>query len=510
MSAPRPPFQKILIANRGEIAVRVQRTCRDLGIETAAVYADPDRSALHVRYANEAYPLGGSAPRDSYLRGERIIEIARRCGAQAIHPGFGFLSENAAFAQAVADAGLVFIGPPPAAMHAMGDKVRARQAMLAAGVPVVPGTTEPLADPAAAARAGAEIGYPVMLKASAGGGGKGIRIVRSAGGMAAAFATASGEAQNAFGDGRVYLEKYLVQPRHVEIQVLADAHGRVMHLGERECSIQRRHQKLIEETPAAWLAAEQRAAMGAAAVAAARAVGYRSAGTVEFLCSGGRFYFLEMNTRLQVEHGITEETYGVDLVEQMIRVAAGEPLALPLEPAAQGHAIEVRLNAEDPERQFAPSIGTLRNLRWPGGPGVRIDSGAYAGMEVTPYYDSMLAKLIVWGPDRETPRRRMLRALAELHVGGVATSAGVAVRVLQSTAFQEAAYDTGFLEQLLATPRPHPPELPDDLEDVAAVAAALYRQYQAGKLAHAGPPAAAGSSWVGFGRRRAFEARTPR
>ena len=506
---PRPPFGKILIANRGEIALRVQRTCRDLGIQTVAVYSDPDRNALHVRYAHAAYALGGAAPRDSYLRADKILDIARRSGAQAVHPGFGFLAENAEFARAVADAGLVFIGPPAPAMRAMGDKLEARAHMLAAGVPVVPGTSAPVAGAADAARAAAAMGYPVMLKAAAGGGGKGIRIVRRAAEMDSAFATAAGESASAFGDGRLYLEKFLERPRHVEIQVLADAGGRVLHLGERECSIQRRHQKLIEEAPAAWLDADTRTRMGAAAVAAARAVGYRSAGTVEFLWSDGRFYFLEMNTRLQVEHAITEEIYGVDLVEQMIRVAAGEPLGLPEDLAPQGHAIEVRLNAEDPDRGFAPSLGRLRNLRLPGGPGVRIDSAAYSGMEVTPYYDSMLGKLITWGPDRELARRRMLRALAELHVGGVVTSAGVALRALRSGEFRRADYDTGTLERLLQAPREHPPDLPDDLETVAAIAAALHRQHVA--VRGVPPATAAGASpWVSLGRRRAFDQRAPR
>jgi acetyl-CoA carboxylase biotin carboxylase subunit len=478
----RPPFRRLLIANRGEIAVRIQRSCRDLGIQTVAVYSEPDRNALHVRFAHEAVALGGSSAADSYLRGDRIIAAAKQTGAEAIHPGFGFLAENQAFARAVAEAGLVFVGPPVEAMNTMGDKLRSRQAMIAANVPVVPGGTEPVADAAEAVAQARAIGFPVMLKASAGGGGKGIRIVRSAEELPSAFRTASGEAQSAFGDGRMYLEKYLDEPRHVEIQVLGDRHGTVLHFGERECSVQRRHQKLIEECPSPALDAETRAKMGAAAVAAAQAVGYFSAGTVEFLWSRGEFYFLEMNTRIQVEHGITEEVYGVDLIEQMIRVAAGATIGHLTSCVPRGHAIEVRLNAEDPERNFLPSLGRITNLRMPGGPGVRVDSGMYRGMEVTPWYDSMLAKLIVHGRDREQARRRMLRVLQELHVGGVTTSAGLAMDVLQSEEFRSGRYDTGTLERLRAAGAQagHAVEK-EDLERIAALVAALHRQHTAAR-----------------------------
>ncbi|KAA3608322.1 MAG: acetyl-CoA carboxylase biotin carboxylase subunit [Planctomycetota bacterium] len=498
----RPYFDKILIANRGEIALRIGRTCRDLGIDVVAVYSEADRKALHARFSLDSVPLGPSPPSESYLRGDKIIQAALDTGAQAIHPGFGFLSENTAFAQAVTDAGLVFIGPPPKSMEIMGDKLSARQAMVAAGVPVVPGTTEPVADVEAATLVAGEVGYPVMLKAAAGGGGKGIRIVSSAKEIDSAFRTASGEAKNAFGDGRMYIEKFLPAPRHIEVQVLADHHGRVLHLGERECSVQRRHQKLVEEAPAASLPEETRAELCQAAVQAAKAVGYRSAGTVEFLYSEGKFYFLEMNTRLQVEHGVTEEIYGVDLVEQMIRIAAGQPLELPEQLFPRGHAIEVRLNAEDPDRNFAPSTGVLRNLRLPGGPGVRIDSAAYRGMEVTPYYDSMLGKLIAWGPNRKLALRRMIRVLQELHVGGIKTSAGVALRILESAEFQKGQYDTGFLEAMLAAEedlgRPISP-----LEEVAAIAAALHRQHTAAR-AQLRPTTGNGtgpSPWVLQGRR---------
>ncbi|MGB0952423.1 MAG: acetyl-CoA carboxylase biotin carboxylase subunit [Planctomycetota bacterium] len=484
MSAPSiQPVKKLLIANRGEIAVRIQRSCRDLGIETVAVYSDADRNALHVRFANEAYALGGNTPAESYLRGDRILEIAQQCGADAIHPGFGFLAENGAFAEAVEAAGIRFVGPSSHAMAVMGDKLSSRQAMIAADVPVVPGNTEAVADATAAAVAAEEIGYPVMLKASAGGGGKGIRVVQSADEIEAAFTTASGEAQNAFGDGRMYLEKFLVEPRHIEIQVLGDLHGTVLHFGERECSLQRRHQKLIEEAPSPVIDEATRQKMGAAAVAAAKAVNYHSAGTVEFLWSRGEFYFLEMNTRIQVEHGITEEVYGVDLIAQMIRVAGGEQVDDLVGCVPRGHAIEVRLNAEDPDNQFLPSLGTIKNLRWPGGPGVRIDSGVYRSMEVTPYYDSMLAKLIAYGRDREQARRRMLRVLQELHVGGVKTSAGIALELLQSEGFKSGNYDTGYLEKFMEERAEHDVEreIPDDLEEIAAIVAALHRQTTAAR-----------------------------
>ncbi len=480
--AAKPPFRRLLIANRGEIAVRIQRTCRDLGVDTVAVFSEPDRDALHVRFAHHAIGLGGKTAAESYLRADKIIAAARRSGAEAIHPGFGFLAENAEFARAVAAAGLAFIGPPPAAMETMGDKLRARQAMIAANVPVVPGTTEPVADAAEAVRVARGLGFPVMLKASAGGGGKGIRVVRSAEELPSAFRTASGEAQSAFGDGRMYLEKLLDEPRHVEVQVLGDRHGCVLHFGERECSIQRRHQKLLEECPSPALDAAARARMGATAVAAAQAVGYFSAGTVEFLWSRGEFYFLEMNTRIQVEHGITEEVYGVDLIEQMIRVAAGERVDHLVGSVPRGHAIEVRLNAEDPEKSFMPSLGRVTNLRLPGGPGVRVDSGMYHGMEVTPYYDSLLAKLIAHGRDREQARRRMLRVLQELHVGGVTTSAGIAMQVLQSAEFRSGNYDTGTLERLRAAGDAAPPAAAgDDLEEVAAIVSALHRQHTAAR-----------------------------
>jgi acetyl-CoA carboxylase, biotin carboxylase subunit len=471
MSVVTKPIAKVLIANRGEIALRILRTCEEMGLQTVSVYSDADRNSLPVRLAHEAYHLGGPTPAESYLRGDRIIEIALQCGADAIHPGFGFLSENAAFVRDVTAAGLVFIGPPPHAMELMGDKLASRAAMIAAGVPVVPGTTEPAADEAAALLAAEEIGYPVMLKASAGGGGKGIRIVHDCDSMASAFRTASGEALNAFGDGRMYLEKYLIRPRHIEVQIVGDSHGNVIAMGDRECSIQRRHQKMIEEAPANGLSDETRKNMATAAVRAAKAVDYCSAGTVEFLYSNGEFFFLEMNTRLQVEHAVTEQIFGVDLVEQMIRVGRGEELHGLSDLVPRGHSIEVRLNAEDPEKNFIPSLGIIENLREPGGRGVRIDSAAYRGMEVTPYYDSMIGKLVSHSQTRDGAIRCMMRMLHELHIGGIRTNATLAWNVLQSPEFAAGEYDTGFLERYLEEGRGGKTEL----EEVAAILAVLMR-----------------------------------
>jgi len=448
-------FQRILIANRGEIALRVIRTAREMGIETVAVYSDFDRRALHTRMAHRAMPLGGSLPRESYLDMAKVIRAAKDSGAQAIHPGYGFLSENAEFAQKVVDSGLVWIGPPASAIRAMGDKITSRRNMKAAGVPVVPGLTDPVADVAEALAAAKTIGYPIAIKAAAGGGGKGIRIVRNEKEMAGAFRTASGEAVASFGDGRLYLERYLEEPRHIEVQLMFDKHGNGVHFGERECSIQRRHQKLIEEAPSVVVTPELRAKMGAIAVQAGRAVGYQNAGTVEFLWSKGEFYFLEMNTRLQVEHPVTEMVYGVDLVREQLRVAAGEKLAFEqkdIEP--KGWSIEVRINAEDPFNNFVPSTGIIKNLRAPGGPGVRMDAALYRGMEVGLNYDPMLAKLIVWGPDRKIAIERMVRSLQELNVGGVRTGAPAALMVLEDERFRKGDFDTHFLSTMdLSSPR---------------------------------------------------------
>ncbi|MCB9876395.1 MAG: acetyl-CoA carboxylase biotin carboxylase subunit [Planctomycetes bacterium] len=456
-------FRRILIANRGEIALRVIRTAEEMGIETVAVFSDADRGALPVRRATAAEHIGGSKPAQSYLDAGRVLDAAVRSGCDALHPGYGFLSENAAFAEACARRGITFLGPPPDAIRAMGDKVAARRIAQQAGVPLVPGLQEDVDEPRLAAAA-LQVGYPVMLKAAAGGGGKGIRIVHDEKGLLEAFRMARAEAKGAFGDDRVYLEKFVTRPRHVEIQVMADKHGNVVHYGERECSVQRRHQKLVEETPCSALTPELRERMGRSACDLARAVGYVGAGTVEFLYSGGEFYFLEMNTRLQVEHPVTEMCYGVDLVREQIRVGAGLEVTQPGTP--RGHAIEVRVNAEHPTT-FFPSLGRIGRLRLPGGPGVRLDSAMFRGLEVTPFYDSMLGKLIVHGADREQAIARMQRALREMRIVGVATSLPVALRVLEGDEFRSGDYDTGILERL-APPAGHDREL-------ALLAAAVVR-----------------------------------
>ncbi|MEN8375457.1 MAG: acetyl-CoA carboxylase biotin carboxylase subunit [Gemmatimonadota bacterium] len=437
----------MLVANRGEIALRVVRACHDLGVPAVAVFSDADRTAPHVLAAAEARHLGASPASESYLRGDAIIAAARESGCDAVHPGYGFLAENAAFAQAVADAGLIFVGPPAAAIAAMGDKTEARRRMAQVGVPVVPGTVEPLEDPDAAAEAAREVGYPVLIKAVGGGGGKGMRVVGASEELADAFRAARAEAVAAFGDGRVYLERFLQGPRHIEIQVLADAHGAVVHLGERECSIQRRHQKLVEEAPSGVLSAAQRKEMGGAAVAAARAVGYASAGTVEFLWVDGRFYFLEMNTRLQVEHPVTEFVTGIDLVEWQLRVAAGERLPFEQEDIRlRGHAIECRITSEDPRHGFLPSTGVVRHLQVPAGPGVRWDGGIARGQEVTLHYDPLLGKLIAHAPTREAAIARMSRALAELRIVGVDTSVPFHRALMDHPEFRAGDLDIGFLE----------------------------------------------------------------
>src|SRR5256714_4587178 len=406
-------FTKVLVANRGEIAIRVMRTLEEMGVGTVAVYSEPDREALHVRRADEAYLLGPGPATESYLVVEKIVEVAKQAGAEAIHPGYGFLAENAAFAQACDDAGIVWIGPPPSAIDAMGSKTRAREIMRDAGVPIVPGTTEPVDTVEDAARTIDEsVGYPVAIKAAGGGGGKGFRVALEAGELEKAFEGASREGEKFFSDPTVYIERYLPDPRHVEVQVLADSHGNVIHLGERDCSVQRRHQKLIEESPAPAVDAELRERIGTIGTEAARAVGYRSAGTVEGLLADGEYFFLEMNTRVQVEHCVTEMVTGIDIVREQIRVAAGEPLPFKQEDIViRGHAIECRINAEDASKNFAPAPGKVGSYREPAGPGVRVDSGAEEGYEVLPLYDPMIAKLIVWDVDRVASTRRMIRAL---------------------------------------------------------------------------------------------------
>ncbi|HET9439298.1 MAG TPA: acetyl-CoA carboxylase biotin carboxylase subunit [Longimicrobiales bacterium] len=467
-------LKKVLVANRGEIAVRIIRACRELGITSVAVYSDADSTAPHVLLADEAYFIGPAPSAQSYLRADVLIDVARRSGCDAVHPGYGFLAERAHFAQAVVDAGLIFVGPPPSAIAAMGDKTEARRRMEGAGVPLVPGTTAHAKDAKDASDSAAQIGYPVLLKAAAGGGGKGMRVVERAEDLARAFESASNEAKNAFGDGSVYLEKYLSGPRHIEIQVLADAHGNVVHLGERECSIQRRHQKMIEEAPSSVLTADVRAAMGAAAVAAASAVNYQNAGTIEFLYQDGAFYFLEMNTRIQVEHPVTELVTGIDLVQWQLRVAGGEKLPFTQDDVRlQGHAIECRITSEDPAHNFMPSTGTITMLAVPAGPQVRWDSGIQEGSEVSLYYDPMLAKLIVHAPTRAAAIDRMARALRELNIVGVDTSAPFHLRVLGEEDFREGNIDIRYLDKHPELMRGEPAEA---TARVAAVVAALLEE----------------------------------
>jgi acetyl-CoA/propionyl-CoA carboxylase biotin carboxyl carrier protein len=419
-------FSKVLVANRGEIAVRVCRTLRELGVGSVAVYSDVDRAAVHAAYADEAYALDGRSATESYLAVERLLDVARRAGADAVHPGYGFLSENAAFAAAVEAAGLAWIGPPPEAIELMGVKTTARALMRASGVPVIPGSESAVGSPAEVIALGERIGYPLLVKAAAGGGGKGMRVVDSPAAVEGALEAARREGRAYFADDAVYVERYLEDPRHVEVQVLADAHGNVIHLGERDCTIQRRHQKLLEETPSPAVSPELRARIGQIAVDAARAVGYRSAGTIEGLLDrDGEFFFLEMNTRIQVEHTVTELVTGLDLVREQILVAAGQPLSLRQEEVVlRGHAIECRINAEDPSSGFLPSPGRIAGYREPAGPGVRVDSGVLAGSEVSELYDPLIAKLVVHDVDRERARARMLRALGEFRVEGVRTLVG--------------------------------------------------------------------------------------
>jgi acetyl-CoA carboxylase biotin carboxylase subunit len=442
---------KLLVANRGEIAVRVIRACREQGIATVAVFSEADREALHVQMADEAYPIGPPPATESYLKIETLVDVARRAGADAVHPGYGFLAENARFAEACVAAGLTFVGPPPAAIRAMGDKTSARKIARAMKVPMVPGTLEALRSDDDARATAAQIGYPVMLKAALGGGGKGMRLVRNEGELAEALRGARSEAGAAFGDTSVYLERALIEPRHVEIQVLADAHGGIVHLGERECSIQRRHQKLIEESPSPCVDADLRARMGEAACRVAKAAGYVNAGTVEFLVDADRnFYFLEMNTRLQVEHPVTEMVTGIDLVREQLRVAAGEPLGYAQRDITwQGWAIECRINAEDPFAGWLPSPGTITGLRAASGPGVREDSGAYEGYTVPRFYDTLLAKLIVHAADRATAIERMLRALGEYKVVGVRTTIPALERIIAHPDFRAGRLSTALLERIL-------------------------------------------------------------
>jgi acetyl-CoA carboxylase biotin carboxylase subunit len=478
-------FNKILVANRGEIAVRILRACRELGIPSVAVYSEADRNALHVRYADEAYLLGPAPSRDSYLRGDKIIDIARKCGADAIHPGYGFLAEREAFAAACIEAGITFIGPKPSAIASMGDKMTARATVTSAGVPVVPGTqgTGALRDDELLAEA-SKIGFPLLIKASAGGGGKGMREVSSLEEMPGLLASARREAESAFGDGNVYLEKLLLGARHIEIQILADEHGNAIYLGERDCSIQRRHQKLIEEAPSPIMDAELRKKMGSVAVKAAQSVEYANAGTIEFLVDKDRnFYFLEMNTRLQVEHPVTELVTGIDIVAEQIRIARGRQLSYKQDDIhIRGHAIECRINAEDPYNGFMPSTGRVTLSIVPTGPGVRVDTSVYSGIEITPFYDPMIAKLVVWGETRAQAILRMRRALEEYRIVGVRTNIPFHQSMMDSHRFMGGQYDTRFVEERFAMP-----EAEDEREahhpEIAAVFATLVAHHETERAA---------------------------
>lgn len=466
-------IKKVLVANRAEIAVRVVRTCRDLGIESVGIYSDPDRTALHVRFATEAYHIGPASPKESYLNIGKIIDVAKRSGADAVHPGYGFLSENPEFADAVQNAGLIFIGPKSQSMEAMGTKTKARQVMMKAGVPVVPGTEDPIADEEQAKHIAKSIGYPVMLKAVAGGGGKGMRKVDREEDLLSAFRMAKSEARNSFGNDQVYIEKFLNQPRHIEMQVMADHYGNVAAFVERECSVQRRHQKLIEESPSPFVDEAMRQKMADVAKMAAHAVDYIGAGTIEFLVDDKKnFYFMEMNTRLQVEHPVTEMVSGLDLVREQILVAEGEKL----EPYDftrdfRGWAMEARICAEDPARDFVPTPGKVTHMRVPGGPYVRTDTGIYAGSEITPDYDPMIAKLITWGPNRDTARRRLDRALMEFTLKGCTTNTMFLRQILSFEPFVDGQYDTGLISRYF---KESPTWYRDEHRVVALVGAAIF------------------------------------
>ncbi len=497
-------FDKVLVANRGEIALRIVRACRELGVASVAVYSDADAGAPHVRAADEAVNIGPAPSARSYLLGDKIIAVALETGAQAIHPGYGFLAEREWFARAVQDAGLVFIGPPPDAIAAMGSKTAARALALRSSVPVVPGTEGALADAKAAGKAAEDFGYPVLLKAAAGGGGKGMRVVRESSELEAAFGAAAREAKAAFGDDTIYLEKYIVKPRHVEIQILADAHGTVLSLGERECSLQRRHQKMVEEAPGIAVSPELRRAMGETAVRVASAAGYVNAGTCEFLLDAeGKFYFLEMNTRLQVEHPVTELVTDIDLVQWQIRIAAGEKLPFSQEQIEpRGWAIECRITSEDPANGFLPSTGVIQYLRVPSGPGVRWDGGIEAGSEVGLHYDPMLAKLIVWGEDRAQAVARMHRALLELTIDGVETSRDFHLRLMEDAEFRSGDFDIQWLERRLdSLIAVSPPS--QGLRAAALAAAFLAEEDRVGRMP-AVIPVGAGDQWKRAARRDAL------
>jgi acetyl-CoA/propionyl-CoA carboxylase, biotin carboxylase, biotin carboxyl carrier protein len=497
-------FQKVLIANRGEIAIRVARTLKEMGVRSVAVYSEIDRDAPHVREADEAYLIGPAVPAESYLNIPKIIETAKEAGAEAIHPGYGFLAENADFARACGEADLVFIGPPPEAIEAMGSKTRAREIMAEAGVPIVPGATEPAPDVKAAEKQAEEAGYPVACKAAGGGGGKGFRVAMTPDDLEEAFEGAAREGEKFFSDDRVYVERYLEDPRHVEVQVLADSHGNVIHLGERDCSIQRRHQKVIEEAPGPQVDAEMRERIGKIATDAAAAVGYRGAGTVEGMQVGDEYFFLEMNTRVQVEHCVTEMVTGVDIVREQVLVAAGEALSVAQEEVElRGHAVECRINAEAAHKSFAPAPGAITSYREPAGPGVRVDSGVEAGSEVTPMYDPMVAKLIVWDVDREHATRRMLRALGEYEVGGLTTLIPFHSAILATEQWAKGETCRDLMEdkkwlKTTASEVAESPEVPEGAEVVTRdykveVSGKLFDVKVIGEAAAGGAPAAAGN-----------------
>jgi acetyl-CoA carboxylase, biotin carboxylase subunit len=487
-------FSKILIANRGEIAVRVMRACREMGIASVAVYSDVDRASLHVRKADEAYHIGPAAANESYLNIPKILEVARRSGAGAVHPGYGFLSENPKFAQACASAGVKFIGPSAASMEMMGSKTRARQHMEKAGVPLVPGTSQGLQSLREGEEVAARIGYPIMLKAAAGGGGKGMRLVTNPQELKSALQAAQSEAERSFGDKEVYVEKFVANPRHIEMQVLADEHGNTVWLGERECSIQRRHQKVMEEAPSPLVDPEMRERMGEIAVRVARAANYTNAGTIEFLCDQEKnFYFLEMNTRLQVEHPVTELITGLDLVHLQIRIAAGERLPFTQDDIQiRGHAMECRIYAEDPDNNYFPSPGKIKLLLTPAGPGIRRDSGMYEGWTVPIDYDPLLAKLIGYGTDRQQTMGRLMRALNEYFVGGIKTNISLFQRILNDPDFQAGKLDTGFLDRLLA--RDQTNDALDSDKTVAAIAAGVFAVLDPAPVSHNGISSDTGNS----------------
>ena len=497
-------FEKILVANRGEIAVRVIRACHELGIAAVAVFSEVDRAALHVQRADEAYPIGPAPAAQSYLNIDRILEAAKKSGADAIHPGYGFLSENPNFARACDQAGVKFIGPPAKAMEAMGSKTRARQNMEKAGVPFVPGTAKGLRSAKEAEQVAAKLGFPVMLKAAAGGGGKGMRLIDSATDLPSVFDAARSEASRAFGDDEVYLEKAIVNPRHIEMQVLADEQGNTVYLGERDCSIQRRHQKVVEEAPSPAVSPDMRRQMGEIAVRAAQAVGYTNAGTIEFLADEmGNFYFLEMNTRLQVEHPVTELVTGLDLVQLQIRIAAGEPLPFHQEDVhLRGHAIECRVYAEDPDNNYFPSPGKITSLAEPSGPGIRLDSGIYAGWNVPMEYDPLLAKLIGYGESREQAVGRLRRALDEYYVGGIKTNLPLFRDVLQDAQFLAGNANTGFLSRLSA--RQHSADAQE--QEIACIGAAIFEFLASGTghVASSKEPEIAPSAWKQAARKEAL------